>query len=78
MLSEVISPKLFPAFLEEISKSMKRDKIEMKIDDERFNNLIFADDIVLLSESEENTPKITEELNKVFKSEFEDHVEKPK
>ena len=60
---DTISPKLFTACLEEIFRKLEwRDK-GIKIGDEYLNNLRFADDIVLFSESVYELQLLINELN---------------
>ncbi len=62
--SDSISPKLFTACFEEIFKKLEWDDIELKIDGEYLNNLGFADDICLLSNSGEDLEKMIIDLHR--------------
>ncbi len=58
-----ISPKLFTAWLEGILKKLEWNDFGFKIDGEYLNNLRFADDIVLLSNSGEDLDKMVSDLH---------------
>ena len=60
---DTISPKLFTATLEDIFRSLEWDSKGININGEHLNNLRFADDIVLFSDSGEDLQKMMEELN---------------
>ncbi len=59
-----ISPKLFTACLGKVFRNLKWDGIGTKTKGECLNNLRFADDIILLGESERNLQKMIEEQNR--------------
>ncbi len=61
---DTISPKLFRACLEEIFKKLEWDDMGLTIDGEYLNNLRFADDIVLLSNSGEDFEKMICDLHR--------------
>ncbi len=73
-----ISPILFTACLEEVFKKLEWDDMGLKIDGEYLNNLRFADDIVLLSNSGEDLEKMISDLQRESKSGFEDEYEEDK
>lgn len=57
-----MSPKLFNAVLEEIFKSLKWSSLGLNIDGLRLSNLRFADDVVLMSESNTDLLQMVKEL----------------
>ena len=61
---DTISPKLFTACLEEVFKNLEWENVGIKIDGEYLNNLRFADDIVLMSESGEELQMMLGDLNR--------------
>ena len=61
---DTISPKLFTACLEEIFRKLEWEGKGIKIGDEHLNNLRFADDIVLLSESADELQQLINDLNR--------------
>ncbi len=58
------SDTISPACLEEVFKNLIWKGIGFKNDGEHLNNLMFTDNIVLLSESEDILQKMIEELNR--------------
>ncbi len=75
---DTISPKLFTACLEEVFKKLEWDDMGLKIDGEYLNNLRFADDLVLVSNSGEDLEKMISDLHRQSKSGFEDEHEDDK
>ena len=61
---DTISPKLFTACLKEVFKNLEWENVGININGEYLNNLRFADDIVLFSESWEELQKMIEDLNR--------------
>ncbi len=61
---DTISSKLFTVCLEEVFINLDWEDIGIDIDDKNLNNLRFADDTVLFSESEDNLQKTIKELNR--------------
>ena len=59
-----LSPNLFNSVLEEVFRKTNWDKYGLVIDGKKLNNLRFADDVILISESSEEIQKMTEELRK--------------
>ncbi len=53
-----------PSKLEEIFKKLEWDDMGLKVDGEYLNNLTFADDIVLLSNSGEDLEKMISDLHR--------------
>ena len=58
------SPKLFTADLESIYKKLAWENRGLSIEGERLNHLIYADDIVLISENTEGLNIMLSDLNK--------------
>ena len=61
---DTISPKLFTACLQEIFKKLNWTNKGIKVGDEYLNNLRFADDIILFSETSGDLKTMVEELNR--------------
>ena len=61
---DTISPKLFTACLEDIFRNLDWDNKGLNINGEHINNLRFADDIVLFSDSGEELQQMMEDLNR--------------
>lgn len=59
-----LSPKLFSAVLESVFRRLDWEEKGMNIDGERFTNLRFADDVVLVSEKCEELEEMINELNR--------------
>jgi len=55
---DTLSPCLFSVYLNDLVRDINRSKLGVKIDDQYVNILLYADDIVILSESEENLQKL--------------------
>lgn len=60
---DTISPKLFTLTLEDIFKKLNWEHLGINIDGKKLNHLRFADDIVLISESEADLQQMISELN---------------
>ena len=60
---DTLSPVMFKAALEEILRRIEVE-VGININGERMNNLIFADDIILFAEKEEDLSKLLNDLNK--------------
>ena len=65
---DCISPKLFTACLEQVFRKLDWEERGIKIDGEAFNNLRFADDIVLASEDPEELQAMLNKLNEESKA----------
>ena len=61
---DTISPKLFTACLEDIFRNLDWDNKGININGEHLNNLRFADDIVLFSETGEELQQMMEDINR--------------
>ena len=58
-----VSPKLFNAVLEDIFRRLNWEDRGVKINEKRLNHLRFADDIMTISETAEETEVMLTELN---------------
>lgn len=59
-----MSPVIFSAVLEQIFRTLNWDNLGMRINGSYLNNLRFADDIVLISDSSESLEQMLVELNR--------------
>ena len=59
-----LSPLLFMIVMEELMQRIKNTGVGIKIGEEILNILLFADDVVLLTESREDMQKLLEEVGK--------------
>ena len=62
-----LSPLLFMIVMEELTQRIKNTGVGIKIGKEILNILLFADDVVLLTESWEDMQKLLEEVGKFMK-----------
>eukprot|EP00033_Pygsuia_biforma_P003643 GCRY01003989.1.p2 GENE.GCRY01003989.1~~GCRY01003989.1.p2 ORF type:complete len:118 (-),score=9.09 GCRY01003989.1:18-371(-) len=61
---DAMSPVLFLMFMEELMSRMKRECVEVKIEEKILALLLFADDIVLMAEKKEDLEKQMEVLGR--------------
>ena len=61
-----LSPYLFNLFIEDVVNQMKRSSRGIKINGEQIHSIRFADDIVVMADSEKDMTRMLGKLTKFF------------